>query len=373
MAKSGFNEKKSPGNQAVLLESLQEERLNGQAVPDTKVKQKLKPIESFPQLVYLLYKGSFKRASLKKPEIKALSSTSIIVASEREELLDSARQDMLLEKTRQLMLLGLRTGGLVMMRIRDFTSEVLRRHPFFQTEHLRNAIGHLDEEALGANGIDAVLERSHTDLAWPEDVKPLSRKIFRNMQVNAAHCLILHFSMQGGTLEKIHSLFQRLISPSKADKTPTAKEEIYTLFTARSPEAAAVTSRLLETQLAEQKRLAREARNNKERVELHVKNLETKLSELEENLKKSIDKYLLLECKLAQAVKNYEAEKAHWQDDYEQLRGLVMRRMKEEVVLLGEGLHALRRDPPKVHVMIDHAERAIDGLKREMERIRGGD
>ena len=58
-------------------------------------------------------------------------------------------------------------------------------------------------------------------------------------------------------------------------------------------------------------------------------------------------------------------------NDYEDLRGRVLRRLREDTALLEEGLHALRREPPKVHVMEDHAERAIDALKREMGRIRG--
>ena len=68
-----------------------------------------------------------------------------------------------------------------------------------------------------------------------------------------------------------------------------------------------------------------------------------------------------------------ENEIAHLRDDYEQLRGRILGRLREEISLLNEGLHALRRVPPKVHVMVDHAERAIDGLKNELKQLRGED
>ena len=65
-----------------------------------------------------------------------------------------------------------------------------------------------------------------------------------------------------------------------------------------------------------------------------------------------------------------EDQKAYLRSDYEELRGRVLHRLRQEVTLLDEGLHALRKQPPKVHVMEDHAERAIDGLKKEIARIR---
>jgi hypothetical protein len=45
--------------------------------------------------------------------------------------------------------------------------------------------------------------------------------------------------------------------------------------------------------------------------------------------------------------------------------------LREEKDLLEEGLHALRKDPPRVHVMQDHAERAIEGLQNEINRLTG--
>ena len=55
-------------------------------------------------------------------------------------------------------------------------------------------------------------------------------------------------------------------------------------------------------------------------------------------------------------------EVAHLEDDLEKVRGDTIRVLTAEIRMLGDGLHALKKDPPKVHVMIDHAERSRDSL-----------
>ena len=67
---------------------------------------------------------------------------------------------------------------------------------------------------------------------------------------------------------------------------------------------------------------------------------------------------------------NKDNQIAHLRDDYEQLRGQVLRCLNREVSLLKDGLHAIRQPEPKVHVMVDHAERALDGLEREIAHLK---
>jgi hypothetical protein len=62
-------------------------------------------------------------------------------------------------------------------------------------------------------------------------------------------------------------------------------------------------------------------------------------------------------------------EKVHHLDNFEKLRGRLLRCLKSETTLLDDGLQALRRDPPKVHVMLDHADRAISNLKSEIRNL----
>ena len=78
----------------------------------------------------------------------------------------------------------------------------------------------------------------------------------------------------------------------------------------------------------------------------------------------------MLRERLNEETQAHSARDARWRDDYETLKGRTLDRLIEESSLLEEGLHALKREPPKVRVMVDHAERAIESLKREAEQIR---
>jgi DNA repair exonuclease SbcCD ATPase subunit len=115
---------------------------------------------------------------------------------------------------------------------------------------------------------------------------------------------------------------------------------------------------------------AAKAAEQKTAANLHTVN--TKVEALERELEQS----RILQEQLQQRCSDLEQEHghtlAHKQDAYEKLRSRMSRRLKEEVELLDTGLGALRREPPKVHVMKDHAERAIDGLKKELENLRDG-
>ena len=80
-----------------------------------------------------------------------------------------------------------------------------------------------------------------------------------------------------------------------------------------------------------------------------------------------------LEQTLETERNNGKIAQAHLHDDLEQQRTRVLRRLKSDSELLNEGLIALRRDPPKVKVMDDHAERVADSLRQEIKRLESGE
>lgn len=117
--------------------------------------------------------------------------------------------------------------------------------------------------------------------------------------------------------------------------------------------------------------LAAAAREAEERARLRVELTQASLDEANRLLESEKLRTTALEEQLQRERLEYEDQKAYLRSDYEELRGRVLHRLRQEVTLLDEGLHALRKQPPKVHVMEDHAERAIDGLKKEIARIKG--
>ena len=90
---------------------------------------------------------------------------------------------------------------------------------------------------------------------------------------------------------------------------------------------------------------------------------------MKEEISKRDSQIKELEKLLDQERESHTHTRLNLLDEIEKMRTRLIRRLKSEIGLLMDGLHALRRDPPKVHVMDDHAERAIDALKQELKHL----
>ena len=337
----------------------------------SKPRLKSPSVESISQLLSEVYAGNFKRLTLKGSELKAIRSALPPSAQDQEELLGLARQDWSLEKTRQLLLIDIRLDGLV-GQIRNFARDVLQGHPAFQADALSGVLQNLPEAAPELDAILSLASQDYAALPWADEAKPNSKKDLEQYKTNAVHCLLLVYRWTRGTsIERLHRYLQRALWLPAAQSGDSQVELLVKLLTSRDPAASAVTFQLLENEATTQRELAENARRNELRAREQSAELEQRLVGLERALDEAQAETAQLRRELEHSKSNHEVNKAHWQDDYEQLRGRVQRCLKDELSLLDEGLHALRREPPKVHVMIDHAERAIDGLKQEMDRLKG--
>jgi len=338
-----------------------------------KKRAKAPSIENVVQLLQAVYAGRFKRVDLKKGELAALRAAPAPTEAERDDLYREAQLDRLLDKTRQLMLLGIRVEGPALPGlIREFARGVLERHPLFQSESLRAVLANLPEAMVEENAIKTVLSVDCASLTWAEDKKQLTKKQCDQCRRNAALCLLMLFwGSRGTSVERIQRHLQSTLWAPTSRGQKSDREKLYALISTRDPAAASVTFSLLDEVAIEQRRRAETAVRAEERALSRLARLEEQLAHVERDLTEATAEAERVRKEFEETSQVHATARAHWKDDYEQLRGQMLRRLKEELSLLDEGLHALRREPPKVHVMIDHAERAIDGLKREMERLRG--
>jgi hypothetical protein len=257
-------------------------------------------------------------------------------------------------------------------QVREFIRDVLRRHPVFLAESLAGVLENLPGAASEENAVRALISTQFTALQWPEGFAPLKKKEPEQCQVNALCCLLLWFlDTRGATIEQIRYYLQSSLWAPIASKHMTDLRKLRVLMTSRDPAGIAVACSLLEKQVLEKTQQAVAARTAEERATMHARHLKEELAGVRAELVESIAQGERLIEEFNSARTAHDNERAHMHSDYEELRGRVLRRLREELTLLDEGLHALQRDPPKVHVMLDHAERAIDGLKREMDRLRG--
>jgi len=64
-------------------------------------------------------------------------------------------------------------------------------------------------------------------------------------------------------------------------------------------------------------------------------------------------------------------DRTHLTHDLGQLRGRLVKRLTESVEMLEVGLSALRKETPRVPVMVERAEHVVDALRTEVQELRG--
>ena len=340
-----------------------------------KPRPKAPPIQNLAQLLQAVYTGAFKRSTLKKTELTAIKDAARL-ATEGQELLNLASRDRTLERTLKLMLFG---DGLnvsvIANQIREFAVQVLQRHPAFETRSLEGVLNDFQGVSSEHEAIRELMSRDFSSFTWPEEtaqMKPMTKRELDQCKTNAVYCLLLRFRVTHGiSVERIQQHLQEHLWQPVSRRHKGETDRLRVLMTTRDSAAASVAFVSVERQILEQRRRADDAHRSMERAKSNVLELKEKLVEREKKLTETQSEVDRLSRELEQEIETHANNRIHLKDNYEKLRGQVLRRLKDELSLLDDGLHALRREPPKVHVMVDHAERAIDGLKREMERLRG--
>ena len=308
-------------------------------------------------------------------EIREMRAGPKLDRLEREHLLDMAASDRTLKRTRELMLFGLNRldGGNRERPVRGFVGDVLRRHPAYRLKSLDAALENPDQSD-DKHAVQLISTLNYASFSWSER-STFSKTQARMCRTNALHCLLLWFRENRSPplpLERICDyLHTELWAPSAARRT-SETEKVQLLIKNREHAATGIACSTLEGQVVEARRQADASRATESQAIARTRKSEKELASLEERLRDAKDRLARATDDLNAERRDRGIERTHMLDAYESLRGRVVRRLEGELSLLKEGLHALRRDPPKVAVMDDHADRTIDGLTREIERLRKG-
>ena len=304
-----------------------------------------------------------------------MCSAGPLDSRQRDELLCLAESDRTLKKTLDMMLFGVKRldGRAADRPVSGFVRDALRRHPAFRTRSLVEALEHPDRSD-DQHAIRILGALNYAALSWNEPSVRLSKNQVATCRANALRCLLLWYRDNLSSrlpLTRIHRhLRAELWEPTIARRT-SEPERALALIKDRDPVATAIACTVSESQVAELRRQTQESRAAASRGELRAQQLETQCCDLERQLSDTRNRIAYLTDTLRTERTRHASEKANLHDDYGKLRGHVLHCLEAELSLLKEGLHALRRDPPRVSVMLDHADRVIEGLTREVQRIRG--
>ena len=330
-------------------------------------------------LVRRVYDGAFKLKRPSKADVLAIRTHARIPPEIQVELLHAATKDVLLANTYQLMaiLAGYDDAGFA--NAREFARQVLNNHPAFQAPELmatlasqpgamrpEKAVEYLASQDFRMLLADPERERSKAAILQQD-------KDCKECKENAIRCLLLWLlAKREISLDRTCPLLHHHIWSTYQQRYKAPGNQMRSLLDAKKANAlaASITVELLEKKVTQQSYLADLAQQAETRATARVEQLQKELEEIQRERDASLKRARLLDQELAAQKTAHADERAVLQDDYERLRGTVLRRLKDELVLMEEGLHALQRDPPRVHVMVDHADRVIDGLRLAIDRLR---
>ena len=263
------------------------------------------PIRTFTELIHTTYGTKARVKTLQKADTKALLSAPTLNESDRGELLELARTDKTLENTQQLMLLSVRSEApKIANTLREFAREVLTRHALFQQPAIAGLIA--NPRSMSMDTAVGSLIATDVKLLAEHNESPLPKNQVNRCRMNGVRCLLLlHWATQGTSVERIQRCLQKHVWGPTTRRYLSERQKLETLVTSRDPSTASVTFTLLEKRLLEQEQQAQTAARAEERAQTRSRQLEQKITQLEDNLR-----YTTGECEhLRQEL--HESREAH--------------------------------------------------------------
>ena len=342
------------------------------ADPEPK-KDKTRPEpSSLEEFIEHAYKRKGQRVSLSEKTEKAISQDFILRPDVQTRLLEIAKQDSLLLVPKQLLLVahGIKRYPPLRTELQKFILAALNQNPLFTFHQLSDVLRNIPGSMSPERALSKVFA---TDIALVQkritDFNPKLAE-YKKLQANLIYCIaiFLEGTYSYSLLQISKLLYDSLWMPSAPkDADTTHKLRILTDIT--DVEGVGQACSLFKTEVDVQTA-------SNAALQSRIRNLEENVVRLEGECKKSAqelqirdDKLRGMEAQLLNERKSHEDALTHLRDDKEQMRAKLLRRLKAEANLLSDGLHALRRDPPKIHVMDDHAARVLDGLYAAIKEL----
>jgi hypothetical protein len=289
-------------------------------------------------------------------------------------LLQLAKGDTLLAVPRQILLLSQEVTGLPSLKaaLTSFVANVMLRHPVFSDAGVQGALRNLPE---GLPPADALARVAAFESAPSAEAEPLKGGDLRDLRHNAVRLFVTWLAVNRSlNSEELSSLlFQVVWQPAAKD---LADDNARLRALTDIGQAAGVG---LACQRFRQQAI--EARTQQDQAQREATGLRDRLSAAETQLADTAQQLEDVRAEL-QALRDSSAaemealrrqhavEKTHLQHALEQLRGRLVKRLTDSVDMLEVGLSALRKDSPRVPVMVERAEHVVDALRAEVQELR---
>jgi hypothetical protein len=363
-------------DQLSATESMAAPAMSGAIVEDVRPKNKFKEnkeVQNIEQFIAVVYARKGQRVSLKPKIERVLSQQPRLSVEGRARLMDMAKGDALLAVPRQILLIAREIVGFPVLssELKEFVRDVLRAHPAFQDRGVVASLNNLPDAPALKDAIAKIASIGADNL--PPSIKKKDAGLVE-LRRNCVYTLVLWCSESRGMRpNEVAELLLGAYWGPEAIKVSDPIARLRALTDVHDSAALGLASVTLQEEVERQARFARDAKAAESTALGKLAQLEAEFVDLNSQIAEkdqTIDG--LREAQVAEEKKHRE-ELSHLRDDFEQMRGLVLRQLKADITLLEEGLHAANRTPPKLNVTIDHVERVLEALRREIEQLEPGD
>lgn len=363
---------RAPNDAAVAGTSSLERAAEAGSAASTGDKKKQRPAEfdSIEAFIDYAYKRSGKRIVLKKKSAVAIAGAPAPGSEFWERLAKISQEDRTLAVPRQVLLAGIphkasvKTWSLLL----DVCLAALRSNS--ATSELAPLLVSATPES--EDGEQLLLRAADTNVSRMET--PDGKKLFTPAQAAAVRSNVVAFvgvwmvAVRGWTSSRcIRAMYEHVWVESS--RGLSVADTWRRLVEVRDPTSLGLAAGAFVQETKERAQEAELARRSESVALLRIEELTSQVSALKAQVQQQDERHNAVLRQLDDARREHQTAVSHLRDDYERLRSKVLRRLTREVELLDEGMLALKREPPKVHVMVDHGERAMGGLRDEIRSL----
>lgn len=362
---------------ATKMQAAVSDLTNATAAPaSTKPKRGKGPrIESLEQFITHAYSLKGRPITLKSTLERTLATQGKLPADARLRLLGLSDGDVNLQVNRQLLLVarGITAYPTLRGELREYAGEVLLRHSAFSRPELQACIRNLPGAPPIGDAFALLLEPESGALSSGSGKRRVKASSANDLKQGTAYCLAVWLAETRGTSTVAlgDALFKALWVPA-AGRIHDDIGRLRAVTEIRDLAGVGVACIGFSERASEQTRVAVAAEREALRALDELAGLRAAIAALEETIAERDQALAMAKKHIDELRIQHETEMIHGRDDHERLRTRILRRLKADIALLEDGLTAIRRDTPKIHVMDDHASRVADALRQELRQLESG-
>jgi len=329
--------------------------------------------ENLEQFIEYAYSRKGQRLTLKPKVEKQIAQNARLEDEALGRLLNLAKADVLLAVPRQILLLSQEVTGLPGLKasLTSFVSNLMQRHPVFGEAGVQGALRNLPEGLAVAEASARVVA---FEFAPGESVEPPKGADLQEFRQNALRLFVTWLAINRGlNSEELSSLLFGAIWQPAAKDLADDNARLRALTDIGQAAGVGLACQRFHQQAIEARLRLDQAQREAAGLRDQLAAAESRLADTTAQLEAvQTALHVLRESSAAEIEalrRQHVIDMTHLQHELEQLRGRMVKRLTDSVEMLDVGLSALRKDTPRIPVMVERAEHVVDALRAEIQEL----